>query len=138
MDKKLRSTKMISLARNEFWTEIPETAGIYLIHACSNQVPVKLNRVTGVDEKGILYIGKSKNIRDRLRMLWRVLNPKLKATAHTFGTKYNSNKKLRESFPVSSLFISCRTTNEPKILESKLLNNYFTKFGEVPPFNSSK
>ena len=138
MDKKLRSTKMISLARNEFWTEIPETAGIYLIHACSNKVPVKLNRVIGVDGKGLLYIGKSKNIRARLRMLWRVLNPKLKATAHTFGTKYNSNKKLRESFPFSSLFISYRTTNEPKILESKLLDNYFTKFGEVPPFNSSK
>ncbi len=66
------------------------------------------------------------------------LNFKLKATAHTFGKKYNENKTLRKSFPLKSLFISYRITNMPKEKESELLKRYFLKFGEVPPFNSSK
>jgi hypothetical protein len=71
-------------------------------------------------------------------MLWRVLNPKLKATPHTFGTKYNDNKKLREAFPLKSLYVSYIIRTEPTTLESELLDKYFSKYGEVPPFNSSK
>ena len=130
--------KTISLADNTFWDEIPETAGVYFIHSYYNGHPTRLNRVLGTDEEGLLYIGKSENLRERLRMLWRVLNPKLKATAHTFGTKYNNNKKLREAFPLKSLYVSYRTTSEPKTLEFELLDKYFSKYGEVPPFNSSK
>lgn len=92
----------------------------------------------GIDNDGILYIGKSDNLRERLRMLQRVLNPKLKATAHTFGTKYNDNKNLKIAFPLKTLFVSIEVAEEPKNLESKLLDKYFIKFGEVPPFNSSK
>ena len=103
-----------------------------------NNIPLKLDRVLGSDEEGLLYIGKSENLRERLRMLWRVLNPKLKATAHTFGTKYNNNKKLREAFPLNSLYVSFRITTKPKTLESELLDKYFSNYGEVPPFNSPK
>jgi hypothetical protein len=92
----------------------------------------------GIDNQGILYIGQSENLRARIRMLWRVLNPKLKATAHTFGSKYNENKKLKKAFPLKSLYVSYQITKEPKTLETNLLDKYFAKFGEVPPFNSSK
>jgi hypothetical protein len=130
--------KTISLAEINFWKQIPESRGVYFIYSCNNLIPIRLNRVLGTDEEGVLYIGKSENLRERLRMLWRVLNPKLEATAHTFGTKYNSNQKLREAFPMKSLFVSYRITSEPKTLESELLDKYFLKYGEVPPFNSSK
>jgi hypothetical protein len=50
---------------------------ILLMHTVKRYLK-KLNSILGVDEKGILYIGKSKNIRERLRIS-RVLNPKLKA-----------------------------------------------------------
>jgi hypothetical protein len=138
MDKKIQKMKIISLAENTFWNHIPEFGGVYLIQSYFNQIPIRLNRVLGTDEEGVLYIGKSENLRERLRMLWRVLNPKLEVTAHTFGTKYNSNQKLREAFPMKSLFVSYRITSEPKTLESELLDKYFLKYGEVPPFNSSK
>lgn len=78
----------------------------------------------GIDNDGVLYIGKSENLRQRLRILWRVINPKLKATAHTFGTKLN-NYKLREAFPLKSLYVSYTITTDPKILESELLDKYF-------------
>ena len=138
MDKKLQKIKNISLLDDNLWLHIPECGGVYIIHSCNKNIPIKIDRVLGQDEEGILYIGKSENIRERLRMLWRVLNPKHKATAHTFGKKYNENKKLREAFPLKSLFISYRISPYPKLLEYKFLDKYFLKFGEVPPFNSSK
>ena len=138
MNKRPNAIETISLTENSFWTHIPECGGVYFIQSYNNQIPIRLNRVLGTDEEGVLYIGKSENLRERLRMLWRVLNAKLKATAHTFGTKYNDNKKLREAFPLKSLYVSFRITNEPKSLESELLYKYFSKYGEVPPFNSSK
>lgn len=128
----------ISLADNSFWKRIPESGGIYFIYGYKNKLPIKISRVLGIDNDGILYIGKSENLRERLRMLWRVLNPKLKATAHTFGTKYNFNIRLREAFPLKSLYVSYAISTEPHILESELLDKYFLQYGEVPPFNSSK
>jgi len=130
--------KPISLAEEQFWMSIPEDGGVYHIYCYKDKTPLKINRVLRLDNEGILYIGKSANLRERLRMLWRVLNPKLKATAHTFGSKYNKNKKLRKTFPLKSLYVTYQFTVEPKSLETNLLDKYFAKFGEVPPFNSSK
>jgi hypothetical protein len=130
--------KTIKLLNDRFRNHIPECGGVYFIHSYNNQIPIRLNRLLGADEEGILYIGKSDNLRERLRMLWRVLNPSQKATAHTFGKKYNSNEKLREAFPLESMYISYRISTEPKTFEFELLDKYFLKFGEVPPFNSSK
>jgi hypothetical protein len=130
--------KLISLAEKQFWKNIPENGGVYHIRCFKNNKVININRVLGIDNDGILYIGKSDNLRERLRMLQRVLNPKLKATAHTFGTKYNDNKNLKIAFPLKTLFVSIEVAEEPKNLESKLLDKYFIKFGEVPPFNSSK
>lgn len=121
------SKVIISLSENNFWNRIPESGGVYFIQSYNDKLPNKLYRFLGQDEEGVLYIGKSENIREKLRMLWRVLNPKLKATAHTFGTKYNENKKLSEAFPLKSLYVSYRITTEPKKLESELLNKYFLK-----------
>lgn len=130
--------KYVSLAEEQFWKNIPKDGGIYKILCIQNKKPIKINRVLGIDNQGILYIGKSDNLKERLRMIWRVLNPNLKANAHTFGTKYNGNYKLRKVFPLKTLFVSYKTTTAPKTLETKLINQYFAKFGEVPPFNSTK
>lgn len=130
--------KPISLEEKQFWKNLPESGGVYHIRCIKDNKVIKINRVLGTDNLGILYIGKSDNLRERLRMLWRVLNPNLKATAHTFGTKYNGNNKLKKVFPLKTMYVSFETTSEPKNLETKLLNQYFDKFGEVPPFNSSK
>ena len=130
--------KTISFVEDSFWNHIPKYWGVYFIHSYNNQIPIRINRVLGTDVEGLLYIGKAINLRERLRMLWRVLNPKQNATVHTFGTKYNKNKNLRETFPLNSLYVSFIITTEPQILESELLDKYFLQYGEVPPFNSSK
>ena len=130
--------KSISLAEDCFWKNIPEVGGVYQIHCFKDKKYIWFNRVLGIDNEGILYIGKSVNLRERLRMLKRSLNQKPKVSGHTFGKKYYENKKLENAFPLKSLYVSYKTTTAPKTLETKLLNQYFAKFGEVPPMNSSK
>jgi len=72
-------------------------------------------------------------------MLYRVLHPnKYKATAHTFGLKYNSlSSVIKNKYPLDSLRVIVRLDNNPKKLETTELKNYFNEYGEVPPLNSS-
>ena len=130
--------KPISLAEDFFWKTIPESAGVYHICSYKDKKPLKINRVLSLDNEGILYIGKADNLRERLRILRRNIIKKPIVSTHTFGKKHNENKRLQKAFPLKSLYVSCQITKEPKSLETILLDKYFAKFGEVPPFNSSK
>ena len=59
----------ISLVEDHFWQNIPESSGVYKIQCIQDKKPIKINRVLGIDNQGILYIGKSENLRERLSFL---------------------------------------------------------------------
>ena len=130
----------IKLNDSQFHLNIPPDSGIYFIYSISeNGHPKAVQRVLKIDSSGILYIGKSKNIKDRLRMLFRVLHPELyKADAHTFGKNYNQSLGLQDSFPLESLAINYHLTQDYSNLETSELKKYFDEFGEVPPLNFSR
>ena len=128
----------IKLIDRSFWKIIPSKPGIYIIHYLDDENnPIELSRLFGTDISGIFYIGQSNNLKDRLRMLWRVLQPNLKATAHTFGQNYNANVTLKNKIPLNQLGISILECKQPKKEETKRLRSYLKKHGELPPFNSS-
>ena len=54
MNKRPNAIETISLTENSFWTHIPECGGVYFIHSYNNQIPIRLNRVLGTDEEGVL------------------------------------------------------------------------------------
>ena len=86
----------IKLSDELFWQSVPSSSGVYFIYSLDDKgVPIESKRLLGTDKKGVLYIGKSNNLRERLRMLWRVLNPEYKTTAHTFGLKNNITFSLK-------------------------------------------
>ncbi len=59
---------------NDSWDSYPASAGVYMIMS-DRPIP----RIGRVDDKGIIYIGKAKNLRNRL---WRFL--KIQHTASDF------------------------------------------------------
>ena len=129
---------MIKIDNPEFWHSLPSKPGVYTIIALSNSnKPNALNRVGGIDKDGILYYGKTGNIQDRLRMLWRTIQKDYKANAHPFGKRYKEFAILRKSFPISTLVVTFSIEKSPEIVESKLIKYYVNKYGEVPPFNSA-
>jgi len=135
---KIKIMEYIKLNNKLFWESIPPSSGIYFIYSLDdNGTPIESKRLLGTDKGGVLYIGKSNHLRERLRMLWRVLNPEYKTTAHTFGLKYNTYEILRKYFPRDKFAIKFEESKSPKDLEKKHLEDYLNTFGEVPPFNSS-
>ena len=122
-----------SLNNKSFWKSIPSKPGVYQVYSLDKiDEPKKLQRLLGIDEEGRLYIGKSIDLRERLRMLWRVLQPDLGATAHTFGIKYEKYEALRINFPLETLAISYICDDKAKDLESNLQANLVQLLLHVP------
>jgi hypothetical protein len=114
--------------------------GVYKIYSIKNKKPNKIRRLSNIDNSGLLYIGSSKNLKDRLGMLRRVTIGKsdgYKADAHTFGVKYNATAKIKELFPLETLFIEVECKEKFKETESKLLEKYLNDYAELPPLNSN-
>jgi hypothetical protein len=129
---------MIKIDNPDFWHALPSNQGVYTIIAFSDsKKPIALNRVGEIDKDGILYFGKTGNIQERLRMLWRTIQNDYKANAHPFGKRYKEFAILRKLFPITSLVVTYAIDKNPEKAESKLIKDYVNIFGEVPPFNSA-
>jgi hypothetical protein len=138
MDKKFKTVKKQKLSQPDFWKEVPKEEGVYWIYGLEpDGKPCLINRLFGSDPTGLLYVGQSKDLRERLRMLWRTIQEDYLAKAHTFGKKYKHIKKARNKFPIHSLMVRFELCSSAKNREAKVLEKYIAEFGEVPPFNSS-
>ena len=127
------------ISNADFHYNIPQNPGVYRIFSLdNNDIPRPMQRVLGIDNDGILYIGKSNNLNERLRMLWRVLQPNYLATGHTFGINYKSLQVIQDAFPYDTLAIEFEENAEPAIFETALIETYRQIYGEVPPLNGSK
>jgi len=129
----------IQIVSTDFPKDVKNIGGVYKIYSLDNQKkPIAINRILSTDSAGILYIGQTIELSDRLKMLKRVLDPLKKADRHTFGVNYNSLPNLMKAFPLESLYISYEYVDDPVFMEKELIGSYRQKFGEVPPLNHSK
>jgi hypothetical protein len=129
----------VRLQPEKFWQDIPAEPGIYKICVLNdNGTAVPLNRLIGTDPRGILYIGEGQNLRERLRMLWRVITPGYNATAHTCGINYKEVAAIQRIFPLSMLAVDYQVASNHRILEKQMIEDYRQQFGEVPPLNGRK
>lgn len=108
--------------------DVPQK-GVYFLKAAK---PV--SRVLGRDEKGILYIGKGDifSSQSRLGKLINAINGD-EEKAHTAGDNYF--KRLKKEFPLETLTAEVRLTEQAEDMEIRELDDYFEKFGELPPLN---
>ncbi len=130
--------KKQKLSEPDFWKEIPKEEGVYWIYGLEpNGEPCFINRLFGLDPTSLLYVGQSKDLRERLRMLWRTIQEDYLANAHTFGKKYKHIEKANIKFPIHSLAVGFELCSSAKHREAEVLEKYIADHGEVPPFNSS-
>jgi hypothetical protein len=120
------------------WDSSPETPGVYIVMR-DRPIP----RIGGVDKTSILYIGKAKNLRERLwnfleqyhgvtAFLWEhlvvaeiILNKSI-PTLHELG-KHLGELEVRYSTPISKDLLGRA--------ERALIFTYIQRFGEPPPLN---
>ncbi len=115
--------------------ENPKEPGIYKIRIQG----IKISRFLGEDKNGILSIGKSKNIKQRLKQFYKGFTEKKYhsegKTLFIIAQKHPSWMKLH----INHLEYSyCLTKTDEQAIEYEELEikKYFNKFGEVPPLNS--
>lgn len=104
--------------------------------------PIPITRLTGVDKSGLLYIGRSGF---RYQKSNRTIANRIKEFLygpHSGGETYD---KVFEVFKKTQKFSKHRLKVRASVLadrqiiseEIKLLKKYFSKYGELPPLNSS-
>lgn len=130
----------LKISDNELWNNINKDfsnrGGVYKIIAVRNGQQQPVNRFLGTDNNGILYIGKATSFIDRVIDLKKSISPDYNGTAHICGRRYKANPNIAKQFPFDILFVELIQSETPEELERKLLTEYSTTFGEVPPLNA--
>jgi hypothetical protein len=101
---------------------------------------VTISRCCKRDPAGIIYIGRSTNLRSRIRTLQRMICPGDSEPAeagHIFGLTYRRCKKFQKRYPPSRLMFTFRHCAESDTREISLLSRYLDSFGELPPGNAT-
>jgi len=122
----------------ENWDEAPRKAGVYVVFAGK-----KIYRAGGLDQKGILYIGKSLVLRNRLYNFWYVRHPASgllwtypKMAQLILNEPCKSKKQVEDLIGSFNVIVA---TPIPKNLlnhtEKSAMYAYFLHYGELPPLN---
>jgi len=135
----IESTKWYNfetLAEKEF-EGVPKLPGIYLLRWSKNGTPIPIGRLKDIDNKGLLYIGSSLNLKRRIRDLWKGVSEY--KPGHTIR-KTITFCKVFETIKTDEYEISweaLKTGEEAKGQEWAAFKLYSEKHKEPPPLNLS-
>ncbi len=120
------------------WDDAPSTAGVYVI-SCGRP----LRRVGGIDPTGIIYIGQSLCVRDRLWTYWEAQHqasgmlwdmPEVARAIFGGPVHANIDKLLGASLIWASTPIPRARLDDA---ERAVLFSYTLRYGEPPPLNAT-
>lgn len=131
------------IADPNFWKEIEQAfgkqGGVYRLFSKQNGAIRSINRFMGTDETGTLYIGKANSFLNRVIDLKKSILSEYRGKSHICGRRYKALcliSSIAEKFPEDTLYVQLFSAEFPHILESRMLEAYERKFGEVPPMNA--
>lgn len=93
-----------------------------------------IHRLVGIDEIGILYIGKGVILECHNRIGKFINSINSTGKIHLGGVGYDIDF-IKEKYPLSNSIIRITLSEKPEELESLKLKKYLAEFGELPPFN---
>jgi hypothetical protein len=117
--------------------DAPPKPGIYII---LNLKPVR--RIGGIDPKGILYVGESRNLQNRLWRFWDANHPASgllwdhpQIAQNYLGKRCSSQDAVGNLLGKLYVKITPLASKELDKAERAVLFAYVYKFGEPPPLN---
>jgi hypothetical protein len=117
--------------------KVPVKEGAYIVRAKNEYSKVQvMRRCVGEDEHGILDVGESQNLRQRLGALLNCMCDATQ-TGHMAGWRY-AYLGMNELFPLDRLEFAYQTTKDKDAayaLEGKILEAYVRRHYELPPLN---
>jgi hypothetical protein len=116
---------------------LPEKEGVYEFRCVDNNgFPKIISRLLDRDPEGIIYIGKSENLWSRINAFWKTII-KRDRSRHAAAWTYCSYG-YESLFPPNSLQFRFLEFENPEDLEFDLLLQYFRKYRDLPPLNTSR
>lgn len=118
---------------------IPSKPGAYKIRICKSKCkPIKINRFIGVDKDGIIDIGQSKDLRNRLRTFKKCVETH-DYGGHMAGWRFNYLKLSQKlKFPILEFtYKKCNSKKQAYEQEHKWMKEYVHEHKELPPLNYS-
>jgi hypothetical protein len=115
----------------------PTKPGVYIVRSVSHNKPKPMQRMFKCDEDGILHIGRTTNLKDRISSFIRgARNGKEHSEAMRYhGLKCEYEQRGYSSVQIGYLEFSLR---EAKEIELEWFDEYARIFGELPPLNSKR
>ena len=127
------------LASKDF-LNVERKPGIYFLRWIKNGNPVRINRFAEPDYNGLLYIGKSNDLKSRFKRIWNGINLEKKSNHKNIPTlrKTIFFCKIHEVIKIDEYQITWQklsTKIESESQEAAALKLYAEKFKEPPPLN---
>jgi len=114
-------------------------AAVYRVRVEINEKPIAIRRIGEIDREGILFFGETSNLKQRIYQLQRTFETG--AYGHPEIALYKKvRRRLNKRLGYTGLQYSYQMAgngSKAHILEARYIRNYFRKFCEPPPFNSS-
>lgn len=133
----MRWSSLEQLSKSGF-ESVPEKPGVYKINFRSNGKPKPIAKAGGIDRNGIVYIGRSENLRHRIKIFWKGLRDKRSKikTGHSGANTYVLIGFGRK-FSQKNLYVIWKTCAKEKTKEGEkaLLHTYVKKYLDTPPLN---
>ncbi|CAN96796.1 hypothetical protein predicted by Glimmer/Critica [Sorangium cellulosum So ce56] len=120
----------------EVIADVQQKAGAYVLGLPASKRP--LGRLIQAEPHGLLDVGESRNLNQRLRNLYRCMSTEGER-GHMAGWRLGSGGLLRQlnltpsQFQVSWCYAP--TKDEAYRVEGTILRAYYSLFGELPPLN---
>lgn len=124
--------------RNQLKSFQEENQGKGFLYKLSTPKPV--NRIGGVDKTGILYIGQTTKLIDRVSYLYRSFEkkpPQKILFRHGADEIYWQCLNVQEQYPFPNMKVEITAWDNSKEAEESAIREYYKEFGEVPPFNGA-
>ena len=134
--KKLEWSQWIAL-RTLILSDVPAATGVYQIRWAIDGKPMSIDRANGVDKSGLLYIGKAKNLKRRLRAFCRGIFER--RITHTAAYTYIWDS-FDKKFKPDQLEVRWAVVSEDELddYEFALLGDYIEAYLDTPPLNISR
>ncbi len=134
--------KLVDLAKKRFGN-VPKRPGVYIVCWVKDGRPRPLQRLLGIDDHGILYIGATKSkegLKGRLKALWNSVRRAFEgrsSSPHTFGPTLiytNLICKVRKD-ELAVWYKDYDDSDYVEAQEKRTLYEYTKRYGEPPPLN---
>lgn len=128
---------------------LPAGAGVYIIRAKNwGGTFHRISRLNGIDNQGVVYIGKSKRLRYRVQTFRNVIFRSTEdkdglQQGHVAANRYTRIRSIGDAVPAQRLWVQIYSYYGNQAIqmagrqEKILLRDYMRNFGEVPPLNFS-